>query len=264
MNIDLSGRTALVTGSTAGIGQAIATGLARAGATVIVNGRSEERTRAAAEQVARDAGVDASKVRAAAADVGSAEGCAELTRAEPDIDVLVANTGIFKPHPVFEIPDDEWLQVFEVNVLHAVRLSRHYVPRMIERGWGRSIFVSSESALQITPEMVQYAMSKTAMLAVQRGIAESFPASGVTFNTIMPGPTLTDGVREMLGGGTDAEIEEKGRAFVEEERSSSLLKRLIDPEEVANLAVYLASEQASATTGAALRVDGGVLRAAIG
>lgn len=268
MQIDLNGRTALVTGSTAGIGLAIATGLARAGAEVVVNGRTSERVAAAVETVTRHAGAQG-RVQGVAADVGTAEGCAALVSAFPDLDVLVANAAVFSTTPVFEIPDDEWLGFFELNVMHAVRLARHHVPRMVGRGWGRVLFVSSESALQIPAEMVHYGVTKTALLALSRGIAESVPASGVTINCILPGPTLTEGVEGFLqeilgqeaGGGS---LDDAGHMFIERERPTSLLRRLIDPEEVANLAVYLASEQASATTGSALRVDGGVVRAAIG
>lgn len=261
MQIDLSGRTALVTGSTSGIGRAIAAGLAGAGAAVVVNGRSQERARSVAEAIAGQTGA---VVRGVGADVGTAEGCAALLEAAPDVDVLVANAGIFEPKPVFEIPDEDWLATFEVNVLHGVRLARHHVPRMVGRGWGRVQFISSESALQIPKEMVHYGMTKTALLAVSRGMAESVPASGVTVNCLLPGPTLTEGVAQMLGGGSPEEVEAAGRAFVAGERPTSLLGRLATPEEVANLSVYLASEQASATTGAAVRVDGGVVRAAIG
>lgn len=255
MRIDLSGRTALVTGSTAGIGHAIAAGLASAGAHVIVNGRTSERAEEAAGRI------DGS-VQAVAADVGTAEGCDALIAAAPDVDILVNNAGVFSPIGVFEIPDDEWLRVFEVNVLAGIRLARHHVPRMVQRGWGRVIFISSESALQIPVEMVHYGMSKTAQLAVARGMAESVPASGVTVNSVLPGPTLSEGVEQFLKemGGTGS-VEDAARTFIAEHRPTSLLGRLSSPEEVANLVVYVASEQASATTGAALRVDGGVVRA---
>ena len=263
MNIDLTGRRALVTGSTAGIGAAIALGLARAGAEVTVNGRSPERTREAAARIGAAAGAP-HRVRAAAADVGTAEGCAALIDAVPDVDVLVNNAGVFTPIPVFEIPDEEWRRAFDVNVMSGVRLSRHHVPRMVERGWGRVIFISSESALQIPAEMVQYGMTKTAQLAVSRGMAESVAGTGVTINSVLPGPTLTEGVREMLGHGDttdEAAVESAGRAFIAGARLTSLLGRLATPEEVANMVVYVASPQASATSGAALRVDGGVVRA---
>ncbi len=264
MNIDLAGRTALVTGSTSGIGRAIAEGLARSGARVIVNGRDPGRTEAAARAIAEAAGAGAGdRVVAAPADVGTAAGVDALLAAAPDVNVLVNNAGIFTPTPVFEIPDDDWMRTFEVNVMSGVRLARHHVPRMVARGWGRVVFVSSESALQIPAEMVHYGMSKTAQVAVARGMAESVPGSGVTINTVLPGPTLTEGVRAMFEaqGVGAADIDDAGRRYVREQRPTSLLGRLIAPEEVANAVVYLASEQASATTGAAVRVDGGVVRA---
>ncbi len=268
MEIDLTGRTALVTGSTAGIGRAIATGLARNGAEVFVNGRTEERVAEAVEAIARDATAQG-RVRGAVGDVGTAEGCEAVLAAAPEVDVLVANAATFAPIPVFEIPDEDWLRTFELNVLHGVRLGRHHVPRMVERGWGRVLFVSSESAIQIPAEMVHYGVTKTALLALARGMAESVPGSGVTVNCILPGPTLTEGVagflQEMLGDdAASGSMEDAGREFLRRERPTSLLGRLIEPEEVANLAVYLASDLASATTGSALRVDGGVIRAAIG
>jgi NAD(P)-dependent dehydrogenase (short-subunit alcohol dehydrogenase family) len=255
MNIDLSGRRALVTGSSAGIGHAIAAGLAQAGAHVFVNGRSAER----AEEAARRIGAAAEPV---AADVGTAEGCEAILRAVPDVDILVNNAGVFSPLSVFDIPDEEWQRIFDVNVLAGVRLARHYVPRMVERGWGRVIFISSESALQIPAEMVHYGMSKTAQLAIARGMAESVPGTGVTVNSVLPGPTRSEGVerflQEMSVGGT---LEEAERQFLAEHRPTQLLGRMSSPEEVANLVVYVASEQASATTGSALRVDGGTVRA---
>lgn len=263
MNIDLTGRRALVTGSTAGIGEAIALGLARAGAHVVVNGRSAERTARAARAIGERAGAP-ERVEPVAADVGTAEGCAALIAAAPDIDVLVNNAGVFTPQPVFEIPDAEWTRLFEVNVLSGIRLARHHVPRMVERGWGRVIFISSESAVQIPAEMVHYGTTKTAQLSVARGMAESVSGSGVTINSVLPGPTLTEGFREFAAkdGATDDEaVERAGREFVATQRPTSLLGRLITPEEVANMVVYVASEQASATTGTALRVDGGVVRA---
>ncbi|MGD9695759.1 MAG: SDR family NAD(P)-dependent oxidoreductase [Thermoleophilia bacterium] len=258
--IDLTGRTALVTGSTSGIGEAIAVSLATAGASVVVNGRDPGRTAEAAARVGEASGA-ADRVASAAADVGTAEGCAALVEAVPEVDVLVNNAGIFAPRPVFEIPDAEWTRHFEVNVMSGVRLARHHVPRMVGRGWGRVIFVSSESALQIPAEMVHYGMTKTAQLAVSRGMAESVPASGVTVNCVLPGPTLTPGVREMLGGGSDEEVAAAGRAFLAEHRPTQLLGRLAQPREIANLVLYLASDLASATTGAAMSVDGGTVRA---
>lgn len=255
MQIDLSGRTALVTGSTAGIGEAIATGLAAAGATVIVNGRTQERVDAAVARIEGD-------VKGVAADIGTAEGCDALLAAAGPVDVLVNNAAVFGPQPVFEIPDEEWLRFYEVNVLSGIRLARGLVPAMVDRGWGRVIFISSESALQIPAEMVHYGMTKTAQLAVARGMAESMPNSGVTVNSVLPGPTLSEGVEGFLKQmGAEGDIDATGAAFIAEHRPTSLLGRLISTEEVANLVVYVASEQASATNGAALRVDGGVVRA---
>jgi NAD(P)-dependent dehydrogenase (short-subunit alcohol dehydrogenase family) len=256
MQIDLSGRTALVTGSTAGIGHAIAAGLAASGAEVVINGRTQQRVDGAVEAIGGGA-------RGVAADVGSADGCAALIEAVPDVDILVNNTGVFTPIPVFEIPDDDWLSIYEVNVMSGVRLSRHYVPRMVDRGWGRVLFISSESAVQIPAEMVHYGMTKTAQLAIARGMAESVPESGVTINAVLPGPTLSEGLEEMLSDRREEgqSIEDAGREFIAEDRPTSLLGRPAEVEEVANMVVYLASPQASATTGAAVRVDGGVLRA---
>jgi NAD(P)-dependent dehydrogenase (short-subunit alcohol dehydrogenase family) len=257
VRVDLSGRTALVTGSTAGIGAAIAAGLAAAGAAVAVNGRDPGRTAAAAERLG---------ARAVPGDVGTAEGCAAILEALPRVDVLVNNAGIFVPAPVLEIPDEEWIRHFEVNVMSGVRLTRGYLPGMLDRGWGRVLFISSESALHIPAEMVHYGMTKTAQLAVARGFAESVPGSGVTVNAVLPGPTMTEGMREMLerrAGAplADDALDAAGRAFIAEHRPTSLLGRPATPREVASMVVYLASEQASATTGAAVRVDGGVVRA---
>lgn len=263
MRVDLGGRTALVTGSTSGIGFAIAAGLAEAGAAVVVNGRDQQRADAVARVIAGLHGVGEAP-RAVAADVGTPEGCAALVEAVPDVDILVNNAGVFTPQPVFEIPDSEWRRHFEVNLMSGVRLCRHHVPRMARRGWGRVIFISSESALHIPAEMVHYGMTKTAQLAVARGMAESVPGSGVTVNCVLPGPTLTEGMRAMLDPGgrmSEEELDAAGRAFVAERRPTSLIGRPARTEEVAAMVVYVASEQASATTGAALRVDGGVVRA---
>ncbi|WP_329065026.1 SDR family NAD(P)-dependent oxidoreductase [Amycolatopsis sp. NBC_01480] len=250
MNIDLSGRIALVTGSTAGIGEAAAKALAKAGADVVVNGRNEERVAKTAKRLG---------VRGIAADVGTAEGVAALVAELPDVDVLVNNAGIFAAQPVFEIPDDEWLRFYQVNVLSGVRLARHYAPRMVDRGWGRVIFVSSESAIQTPTEMVHYGMTKTAQLALSRGMAQEVAGTGVTVNSVLPGPTLTEGVQEFVTSlYPGVEFAEAERKFMAQDRPTSLLGRLIRPAEVANLITYVASELASATTGGALRVDGGV------
>ena len=258
MNIDLTGRRALVTGSTSGIGEATAASLARAGADVVINGRSEDRVAAAVKTLRAETGSD--RVTGVAADVGTAEGANTLITEVPDVDILVNNAGIFAATPVFEIPDAEWLRFFEVNVLSGVRLARHYTPRMAERGWGRVIFVSSESAVFIPTEMVHYGMTKTAQIAVSRGMAQEVKGSGITVNTVMPGPTLTPGVEEFVRDrvGADVPFEEAERRFMAQERPTSLLGRLIRPREIANMITYVASDLASSTTGAALRADGGV------
>ncbi len=256
MRIDLSGRRAVVSGSTAGIGLAIAHGLAAAGAAVTVNGRSEQRVRdAVAAVLARTPGADVTGV---AADLATAEGAASLVARAPRADILVNNMGIFEPKPFAEIPDADWMRFFETNVMSGVRLSRAYLPAMVEAGWGRIVFISSESGLNIPKEMIHYGMTKTAQLAVSRGLAESVAGTGVTVNAVLPGPTLSEGVASMLGGDDPEEV---GRRFVAEHRPSSLLGRLATTEEVANMVVYTCSPQASATSGAALRVEGGVVRA---
>ncbi|GAB3213645.1 SDR family NAD(P)-dependent oxidoreductase [Marinactinospora thermotolerans] len=251
-------RTVLVTGSTSGIGEAIAVAFARDGATVVVNGRDEERTAAAAERVHAAAG--GTRPIPVAADVATAEGAQRIFAAVPDVDVLVNNTGIFEATPVFEIDDDEWRRYFEVNVLSGIRLARHYTPRMVERGWGRVIFISSESSVFIPTEMVHYGMTKTAQISVARGMAQEVAGTGVTVNTVLPGSTLTPGVRDFIADriGPDVPFDEAERRFVAEERPTSLLGRLIRPEEVAAMVHYVGSDAASATTGAALKVDGGI------
>jgi NAD(P)-dependent dehydrogenase (short-subunit alcohol dehydrogenase family) len=262
VQINLSDRTALVTGSTAGIGKAVAAGLAAAGADVTVNGRGQEGVDETVDWLSRMNGDG--RVQGIAADISTAEGCASLTRALPDVDILVNNAGIFEATPVFDISDDDWLRLFTTNVLSGIRLARAYVPSMVARGWGRVVFVSSESALHIPTEMVHYGMTKTAQLAVARGMAESVAGSGVTVNSVLPGPTLTEGVEVFLRGlaaDADGPMDDIGRDFIAAERPTSVIQRLASPEEVANLIVYTVSPQASATTGAALRVDGGVVRA---
>ncbi|MCX2947521.1 SDR family NAD(P)-dependent oxidoreductase [Lentzea sp. NEAU-D7] len=247
--MDLSGRTALVTGSTAGIGFAAAEGLLKAGATVVITGRTEERVAEAVGKLSASG-----DVRGVAADLATAEGAADLVGQVPDVDVLVNNLGIYGAKPVFEIDDAEWQRYFDTNIMSGVRLARHYTPRMVERGWGRVIFVSSESGVFTPTEMVHYGMTKTAQIAISRGMAQEVKGTGVTVNSVLPGPTLTPGVEEFIrdrvGEGGEAE-------FVRTERPTLLLGRLIRPHEVANLITYVASDLSSATTGAALRVDGG-------
>jgi NAD(P)-dependent dehydrogenase (short-subunit alcohol dehydrogenase family) len=262
MNLDLNGRHALVTGSTAGIGFATARLLAIEGASVIVNGRTPSRVSAAVQQI-QEAAPNA-ECRGAVADLGTAEGCAALLRELPNVDILVNNVGIFEPKPFESIPDADWFRIFEVNVMSGVRLSRAYLAGMRARNWGRIVFVSSESALQIPAEMVHYGMTKTAQLAVARGIAETTVGTGITVNSVLPGPTASEGVsafvdRMAAAAGIDAETIE--REFFATARPSSLLKRFETPEEVAAMITYVCSPRASGTNGAALRVDGGVVRA---
>ncbi|MFC4909344.1 SDR family NAD(P)-dependent oxidoreductase [Actinomadura gamaensis] len=261
MDIDLTGRTALVTGSTKGIGLAIAAGLARAGAATVVNGRSEASVSGALDTLRSEApGAD---LRGVAADVATAEGAETVYGQVPDVDILVNNLGIFEARAVLDVDDDEWRRYFEVNVLSGVRLTRMYLPGMTGRGWGRVQFIASDSAVAIPEEMVHYGMSKTALLAVSRGYAKAAAGTGVTVNTVLAGPTHTGGVEdfvaELVGG--DLPWADAQRRFMAEHRPNSLLKRLIEPEEIANMVVYLSSERASATTGGAVRVDGGYVDA---
>lgn len=257
MHIDLTGKTAIVTGSTAGIGYAIARGLAEAGAEVVVNGR----TPAAVDRAVASLG-HAGKVRGVAADLASAAGCAALVAAVPDCDILINNMGIFEQKDFFEIPDEDWERFFATNVMSGVRLCRAYLPRMADRRWGRVVFISSESAINIPAAMIHYGFSKTAQLSVSRGLAKRMAGTGVTVNAVLPGPTKSDGVAAMLKDAAEKSgqtIDEVGTAFVRTHRSSSIIQRMASVEEVANMVVYVASPQASATTGAALRVDGGVV-----
>ncbi len=261
MNIDLSNRRAVISGSTAGIGLAIAKGLARAGAEVVINGRTQARVDEALASL-REA-IPQARLSGVAADLGSAEGIEAFVAQVPETDILVNNLGIFEPKPFFDIPDADWLRFFDINVMSGVRLSRHYAQGMRDRGWGRVLFLSSESGLQIPPEMVHYGVTKTAQLAVSRGLAETLAGTGVTVNAVLPGPTRSEGVGEFfakMAAEQRVSLDEMERNFIAEHRPTSLIKRLATVDEVANLVVYLASEQASATTGASLRVDGGVTR----
>lgn len=260
MIIDLTGKTAIVTGSTGGIGLAIARGLADAGATVIVCGREQGRVDAALADL-RDSRAGA-LARGVVADAGTAAGCQALIAAEPEADILVNNLGVYGARSFSEISDSDWEEIFQINVMSAVRLSRHYAQGMQARGWGRIQFISSESALNIPTEMVHYGVSKAALQALSRGLAKVLAGSGVTVNTILPGPTRTGGVIAFfaqMAKERGVSQEEMEALFLKENRPSSLIRRFASPEEVANLCVYAASLQASATTGAALRVDGGIV-----
>jgi NAD(P)-dependent dehydrogenase (short-subunit alcohol dehydrogenase family) len=260
MKIDLSNKTALVTGSTAGIGFAIAKGLAESGASVVINGRTQEAVDKTVTRLKH--AMPLAIVRGTAADLGTAQGCDALIKAEPSTDILVNNVGIYGPQDFFEIPDAEWTRFFEVNVMSGVRLSRAYLPGMLKRNWGRVVFMSSESALNIPADMIHYGFTKTAYLAIARGLAKRAAGSGVTVNSILPGPTLSEGVAAMLeeiAKKTGQSIEEAAVAFVKAHRPSSIIQRPATVDEVANMVVYVCSPQASATTGAALRVDGGVI-----
>ncbi|WP_440085781.1 SDR family NAD(P)-dependent oxidoreductase [Streptosporangium sp. LJ11] len=263
MHIDLTGKTALVTGSTQGIGAAITTGLARAGATVAVNGRKPDKVDAAADALRAE--VPGARVVPLAADLATEEGAERAVDLLPDVDILVNNLGIFESKDALEITDDEWRRYFEVNVLAAVRLTRAYLPGMTARSWGRVQYIASDSAIVTPIEMIQYGMSKTALLAVSRGFAKKAAGSGVTVNSVIAGPTHTGGVEDFVYGLVDRDLpwEEAQRAFMRAHRPQSLLQRLIEPEEIANMVVYLSSPQASATTGGALRVDGGYVDAII-
>ena len=252
MNIDLTGKTALVTGSTQGIGLAIAKALADSGARVAVNGRTPDRVDDAVAQLDGD-------VIGVAVDVTTEDGVIELRDALPDIDILVNNLGIFGAVPAREITDDQWRTYFEVNVLAAARLIRTYLPGMVERGWGRAIQIASDSALVIPEEMIHYGVSKTALLALSRGYAKDAAGTGVTVNSVIAGPTHTGGVEDFVYQLVDKSLpwDEAQREFMRAHRPQSLLQRLIEPEEIAAMVTYLASPLASATTGGALRVDGG-------
>ena len=264
MDLQLKGKRALVTGSTAGIGFAAASGLYREGASVVLNGRTQPRVDEAVEKL-RALGGDG-EVSGIAADLSTAGGVSGLVGQLPDVDILVNNMGIFEPKPFDEIPDADWMRFFETNVLSGVRLTRHYLAGMRSRDWGRVVFVSSESGVQIPVEMIHYGMTKTAQLAISRGVAESVAGTGITVNSVLPGPTESEGVATFVADlakqrGVDRSVVEAD--FFRTARPSSLIRRFATVEEVANMIVYVCSPLASATNGAALRVDGGVVRSIV-
>jgi NAD(P)-dependent dehydrogenase (short-subunit alcohol dehydrogenase family) len=261
MKIDLSGKTALVTGSTSGIGHAVARGLAAAGAGVVVNGRTRAKVDAAAASIGK--AVTGAKVRGVAADVSTAAGCRTLVAALPEVDILVNNAGIFEPKGFFDIPDEDWTRFFEVNVMSGVRLARAYMPGMLKRNWGRIVFISSESALNIPKEMIHYGTTKTAQLAVSRGLAEMTRGTAVTVNSVLPGPTMSEGVEAFvkeLAKQSGQSVEEAASQFVKQFRPTSLLQRFATVDEIANMVIYISSKEASATNGAALRAEGGIVQ----
>ncbi|MBB3695606.1 SDR family NAD(P)-dependent oxidoreductase [Sphingomonas sp. BK580] len=267
MIIDLKGRKAIVTGSTAGIGRATAEGLARAGASVIVNGRGSERVGQAVNEIR--AAIPDVEIAGVAADLSTAKGASTLLAEASDADILVNNVGtaFIRDYrgldDILAIPDEDWLKLFELNVMSGVRLSRHHLPRMVARGWGRVVFVSSESAVNIPKEMLDYGMTKTAQLAVSRGLAEAVAGTGVTVNAVLPGPTRSEILGTFMAKQAEENeitLEQAEQGFLQGLRPTSLIQRFATTDEVANLIVYACSEQASATTGAALRVDGGVVR----
>jgi NAD(P)-dependent dehydrogenase (short-subunit alcohol dehydrogenase family) len=261
MDLQLKDKLALVTGSTAGIGFAIAEALAREGASVIVNGRTKQRVETAVRRL--NESVSDAKLEVLATDLGTVAGADETIRRFPDVDILVNSLGIFEPKSFEDISDADWLRFFEVNVMSGVRLSRHYLPLMKRKGWGRIVFISSESAVQIPAEMIHYGMTKTAQLAISRGMAETTAGTGVTVNAVLAGPTASEGVTEFVDRLAAAENVDRAafeKEFFSTMRPSSLLKRFARPDEVAAMVAFLCSPLSSATNGAAIRADGGVVR----
>jgi NAD(P)-dependent dehydrogenase (short-subunit alcohol dehydrogenase family) len=264
MDLKLKDKTALISGSTAGIGFAIAERLAREGARVIINGRTQKRVAFAIQSLHKN--VPHAKIEGIAADLGHKKGCATLLRHLRDVDILVNNLGIFEPKQFEEIPDEDWSRFFEINVMSGVRLSRAYLPGMKKRNWGRIVFISSESAVQIPAEMIHYGMTKTAQIAVARGLAESCAGTGITVNSVLAGPTASEGVTDFvnrLAKEQDITAAQFEQGFFKTMRPTSLVKRFLRPDEIGALVAFVCSPDASAITGAALRAEGGVVKAAL-
>ncbi|RAY98229.1 oxidoreductase [Enterobacter cloacae] len=260
MKIDFTGKVALVTASTGGIGFAIARGLAESGAEVIVNGRSTESVNKGIQQLQQV--VPGVQVRAAIADLSTAEGVESLLKVANNVDILVNNAGIYGPQDFYSADDETWERYWQTNVMSGVRLSRALLPGMVQKGWGRVVFISSESACNIPADMIHYGVTKTAQLSLARGLAKFVAGSGVTVNSVLPGPTMSDGFAEMMKDEiekTGKSLEQLAKEFVMANRPSSVIQRAATVEEVANMVIYVCSPQASATSGAALRVDGGVV-----
>lgn len=264
MDLQLNNKKALITGSTAGIGYAIALQLAKEGAEVVLNGRTQQRVDQAVAQIKADSGND--QISGIVADFSNAESIKNLIGELPEVDILINNVAIFEPKAFADITDEDWLRFYEINVLSGIRLSRAYFGKMLENGWGRIIFISSESAIQIPEEMIHYGMTKTAQLAVARGLAELTRGSAVTVNSVLPGPTLSEGVVGFIENlakdqsKTTAEVEAD---FFKTIRPTSIIQRFLSTDEVANMVTYLASPLASATNGAAIRAEGGLLKGAV-
>jgi NAD(P)-dependent dehydrogenase (short-subunit alcohol dehydrogenase family) len=260
MHIDLSGKSALVTGSTAGIGYAIAKGLAASGASVVLNGRKQATLDAAVSKLSGE--VKGARVRGIDGDVSTAAGCKALVAALADVDILINNAGIFEPKEFVDIPDEDWIRFFETNVMSGVRMARSYLPGMLKRNWGRIIFISSESGLNIPTEMIHYGTTKTAQLAVARGLAKLTRGTAVTVNSVLPGPTMSEGVetfvKDLARQNNQSEAEAAAN-FVKQHRPSSLLQRFASVEEIANVVVFVASKEAAVTNGAAIRAEGGIV-----
>ncbi|GGC12938.1 SDR family NAD(P)-dependent oxidoreductase [Dyadobacter sediminis] len=261
MDLQLQGKTAFISGSTQGIGFAIASGLLKEGASVIINGRTEQKVNEAVDKL--KSLFPQAAVSGKAADFSKSEEVAALLESLPDIDILINNAGIFEPKPFTEIPDEDWFRFFEVNVMSGVRLARHFLPKMLSRNWGRILFISSESAVNIPEEMIHYGTTKTAQLAISRGLAELTKGTDVTVNSILPGPTKSEGVAEFvkqLANAANVTAEEAEKDFFKNARPSSLLQRFTSVEEIANLVTYISSPLSSGTNGSALKVDGGVAK----